>query len=129
MTLRISSHIAIETYNETLKDWNQIKQCPPGTKESLQLEWHQFGCQIIIPDMISKIRPILNAGWSSNANERAVTFFDDINLIRLTDVNFTSNVTTINDPNLRAEVVVEGLKLPTSMAFLGPRRYFGFRER
>jgi aldose sugar dehydrogenase len=115
-----SSHIAIETYNETLKDWNQIKQCPPGTKESLQLEWHQFGCQIIIPDTISKIRPILNAGWSSDANERAVTFFDDINLIRLTDVNFTSNVPTINDPNLRAEVVVEGLKLPTSMAFLGP---------
>jgi glucose/arabinose dehydrogenase len=27
---------------------------------------------------------------------------------------------TINDPNLKAEVVFKGLKIPTSMAFLGP---------
>ena len=26
----------------------------------------------------------------------------------------------INDPNLKAEVVFKGLKIPTSMAFLGP---------
>ena len=42
-------------------------------------------------------------------------------MIRLTDVNFTSNVPTIiNDPNLKIEVVAAGLELPTSMAFLGP---------
>lgn len=38
----------------------------------------------------------------------------------MTDANFTSNVPTINDPNLKIEVVAEGLELPTSMAFLGP---------
>ena len=27
---------------------------------------------------------------------------------------------TINDPNLKAEVIFIGLKIPTSMAFLGP---------
>ena len=27
---------------------------------------------------------------------------------------------TINDPNLKAEVIFKGLKIPTSMAFLGP---------
>ena len=27
---------------------------------------------------------------------------------------------TINDPSLKAEVIFKGLKIPTSMAFLGP---------
>ena len=33
--------------------------------------------------------------------------------------NFAAGQQTINDPNLRAELVFEGLKSPTSMAFLG----------
>ena len=42
-------------------------------------------------------------------------------MIRLTDVNSSSNVPIIiNDPNLKIEVVAAGLKRPTSMAFLGP---------
>jgi aldose sugar dehydrogenase len=33
---------------------------------------------------------------------------------------FASIQPTINDPNLQAEIVIEGLDFPTSMAFLGP---------
>lgn len=116
-----NSHIGIKGFNETSKMWlkNQIKQCPAGVNGSL--EWHQFSCEVTIPDNTTKIRPVLNAGWSSVENEQAVTFFDDIYMIRLTDVNFVPNVPTIiNDPNLKIEVVNAGLESPTSMAFLGP---------
>ena len=113
-----NSHIVIEGSNETLKEWKQINQCPSGIDGPL--EWRQFSCEVIIPEAISKIRPVLIAGWSSLENEDAVTFFDDVYMIRLSDVNFTSNVPTINDPNLKTEVVTAGLELPTSMAFLGP---------
>ena len=114
-----NSHIGIEGFNEILKNWNQFKQCPAGVIGSL--EWRQFSCEVTIPDNTTKIRPILNAGWSSLKNEEAVTFFDDIYMIRLTDLNSVPNVPTIiNDPNLNIEVVTAGLKLPTSMAFLGP---------
>jgi glucose/arabinose dehydrogenase len=114
-----NSHIVIEASNETLKNWRQIKQCPSGIE--VPIEWHQFSCEVTIPEGISKIRPILIAGWSSLENMEAVTFFDDVYMIRLADVNFRSNLPTIiNDPNLIAEVVTAGLELPTSMAFLGP---------
>jgi glucose/arabinose dehydrogenase len=114
-----NSHIGIQGFNETSNKWKQFKQCPPGIIGSL--EWRQFSCEVTIPEGISKIRPILNAGWSSLENEEAVTFFDDIYMIRLTDVNFVRDVPTIiNDPNLKTEVVTRGLELPISMTFLGP---------
>ena len=75
-----NSHIGIEGFNETLKNWNQFRQCPPGVNGSL--EWRQFSCEVTIPDNTTKIRPILNAGWSSLKNQEAVTFFDDIYIKR-----------------------------------------------
>lgn len=39
-----------------------------------------FTCNIIIPKNISKIQPILNAGWSSTANKEATTKFGDIKI-------------------------------------------------
>jgi aldose sugar dehydrogenase len=114
-----NSHIVIEASNETSKKWKQIKQCPSGIEAPL--EWRQFSCEVTIPENITKIRPVLIAGWSSQENVEGVTFFDNVYMIRLTDVNFISNLPTImNDPNLKTEVVTEGLELPTSMAFLGP---------
>jgi aldose sugar dehydrogenase len=117
-----SSHIVMEASNETSKNWTQINQCPIGRDGPL--EWRQFSCEIIVPDNASKVRLVLNAGWSSQENEEAVTLFDEIYMIRLPDVNSVSNVssvpTIINDPNLKTEVVTRGLKSPTTMAFLGP---------
>ena len=112
------SRIALEAYNETLKNWKQIKLCPSAIDGPLA--WRQFSCEVRIPEMISKIRPVLIAGWSSHANKQADTFFDDIYLIRLPDVDTISNLPKISDLNLKTEVVAEGLKFPTSMAFLGP---------
>ena len=35
---------------------------------------------------------------------------------------------TINNPNLKAELVFKGLKIPTSMAFLGPNNILVLRR-
>jgi hypothetical protein len=75
------SHIVIEAYNETSKIWRQIIQCPIGT--SGPLEWHEYSCKLTIPVNIDKIRPILNAGWSSKPSKEAVTLFDAIEVRKL----------------------------------------------
>jgi aldose sugar dehydrogenase len=106
-----SSHIGIEGFNETSNNWKQIKQCPSGIDGPL--EWHQFRCVIEIPENTTKIRPILNAGWSSVAKEEATTWFDSLYMIKI-------NGPFIFNPNLRAQVVVQGLTFPVDMAFLGP---------
>lgn len=81
--LAANSYIAIEAYNETLGNWNQIKQCPSG--KNGPLEWRQFSCEIIVPDNVSKVRLVLNAGWSSQENAEAVTLFDAIYMYKLAD--------------------------------------------
>jgi len=72
------SHVALEGFNETSKVWHPLVQCPSGINGPL--EWHEFSCFITIPDNITKIRPVLNAGWSSMPNKEATTLFDSINL-------------------------------------------------
>jgi glucose/arabinose dehydrogenase len=113
------SHIKFEGYDKNSKNWIGIKQCPPGINRSL--EWHEFSCELTIPTNITKIRPVLNAGWSSQPNKEATTWFDDVYMIRLADENSPSDVPTIvNDSNLKIQLVAAGLEQPTSMSFLGP---------
>ena len=103
------SHVALEGLNETSKHWIQIKQCPSATNGPL--EWHEFRCVKTIQENITKIRPVLNAGWSSQPKKEATTWFDSIYVINSGD-------SIVSDPNLKIELVARGLKLPTSMAFL-----------
>jgi Alginate lyase len=93
------SHIKLEGYNITSNKWSSLKtQCPAGTKGPL--EWREFSCNITIPNGITKIRPILNAGWSSQPGKEAVTLFDDISLKKIysnrTSYGNNSNNTTIS---------------------------------
>ena len=66
-----------------------------------------------IQNSTNKIRPILNAGWSSQPDKEAVTWFSSTYLIKLGDPFVT-------DQNLKTEIVAKELNQPTSMAFLGP---------
>ena len=106
----IQSHVTLEGFNQSSKHWNQIKQCPTVTNGPL--EWHEFTCIVTIPKTINKIRPVLNAGWSSQPKKEASTWYDSVYMINLGKFFVT-------DPNLQVERVARGLKLPTSMAFLG----------
>ena len=55
-----------------------LVQCPSGINGPL--EWHEFSCSILIPEKTTKIRAVLNAGWSSQPNNEATTWFDGINI-------------------------------------------------
>jgi hypothetical protein len=70
------SHIKLEGYSSTSKSWYEIIQCPSGTNGPL--EWKEFDCILTIPDKTTKVRSILNAGWSSEPNHEAITWFDAI---------------------------------------------------
>ena len=72
------SHVKLEGFNDTSRLWYQIAQCPSGINGPL--DWREFNCNITIPDNTSKIRPVLNAGWSSQPNKEATTWFDSINI-------------------------------------------------
>jgi len=74
------SHVVLEGFNETSKLWYQITQCPSGINGPL--EWKEFRCAITIPENVTKIRPVLNAGWSSEPKEEATTWFDYIHMIK-----------------------------------------------
>jgi hypothetical protein len=75
------SHIPLEGFNESSQKWYQIVQCPSGINGSLA--WKEFDCKIEIPQNITKLRSALNAGWSSQDGEKAVTSFDAIHLYRI----------------------------------------------
>ena len=75
------SHVSLRGYNESSKSWYHLTtQCPPGTNGPL--EWHEFSCELTIPENTTKIRPALNAGWSSQPNKESTTWFDDVYMIR-----------------------------------------------
>ena len=75
----MQSHVGIEGFNVTSDRWYQITQCPSGLNGPL--EWKEFSCIISIPGDTTKIRPVLNAGWSSKPNNEATTWFDSINIL------------------------------------------------
>jgi aldose sugar dehydrogenase len=105
------SHIVLEGFNESSKRWYQIIQCPAGINGPI--DWKEFSCTTRLPENTTKIRPVLNAGWSMEPKKEAITWFDP---------RYTINLSRpiIFDPNLKAELVYHGLEMPTSMAFLGP---------
>jgi hypothetical protein len=73
------SHVALEGFNENSRVWHQLVQCPSGINGAL--EWYEFSCIILIPENTTKIRAVLNAGWSSDAKNEATTWFDGINIL------------------------------------------------
>ena len=73
------SHIVLEGYNETSKGWYRIAHCPSGVNGPL--EWQEFSCTVTIPEKTTKIREVLKAGWSSDPEREATTWFDSIDLL------------------------------------------------
>lgn len=77
-----ASHIPIEGYFENENKWKQLGQCPAGLKGTF--DWNEFSCKIKIPENVTKIRVVLNAGWVLDKSKgEAITWFDDIQVIPL----------------------------------------------
>ena len=104
------SHIAFEGYNETSRTWVQLMQCPPGTDGPK--EWQMFRCTTTMPTNITKARPILAAGWTSQNGTEAWTRFGSIHL------NHIDSSPILFDSSLGTEVVYEDLRTPSAIGFL-----------
>jgi hypothetical protein len=87
------SHVALEGFNETSKHWYQIVQCPAGL--SGPMDWREFNCTITIPENTTKMRSVLNAGWSPEPKKLSRTWFDDLSLTKLKDENESPNLAQI----------------------------------
>jgi glucose/arabinose dehydrogenase len=74
----VSSHIVIQGFNETSRLWEDLIQCPSG--KSGFINKSEFTCSLSIADDISKIQPIINAGWSSGDNKNAISNFYSIKI-------------------------------------------------
>ena len=107
----VQSHVVVEGHREKSDKWYQITHCPTGINGPI--DWNKFTCEITIPEDTNKLRILLNAGWSSSPQHTAVTWYDAISLTS------SAHVPSVNDNDLRAEVVYDGLSFPTSMSFLG----------
>ena len=104
------SRVVLEGFDEYTRHWNRIQECPSGVNGPI--DWNEYNCHVIVPKNTTKIRPVLNAGYSSNEEEHAVTWFDTIYVIR-TDNPFAFS------GSLKGELVYRGLDRPSSMEFLG----------
>lgn len=108
----VQSHIVLQGYNALSQTWYPITQCPGGTNGPL--EWSMFSCPITIPKDTTKIRFVLNAGWSSSPQHKAITWYDGIYMRTSLEGPF------LYDGNLELEVVnKDRLELPSTMTFLG----------
>ncbi len=73
------SHIAIEGYNISSDTWQQLIQVPSGSDGSS--DWKEYEIIFEIPDNITEIRSVLNAGWVLDESKGAAnTWFDEISI-------------------------------------------------
>jgi hypothetical protein len=79
------SHVTLEGFNETSRQWYQVTQCPTGV--SGPIDWKEFSCTIRVPENTTKIRHVLNAGWSLEPKKVSRTWFDALSLTKLNDEN------------------------------------------
>jgi aldose sugar dehydrogenase len=104
------SRVTLEGFDENTRQWKRIQECPSGVNGPI--DWKEYNCHVLVPQNTTKIRPVLNAGYSADKEEQAVTWFDTIYVIR-TDNPFAFS------GGLKAELVYRGLNRPSSMEFLG----------
>jgi aldose sugar dehydrogenase len=107
------SHVKLQGFNESSKHWYQIERCPSDSSESP--DWNEHKCIITIEPNVTKVRAVLNAGWSSQVGREAVTWFDSLYMIKFKPL--------VIDQNLKAEIVYQGLDGPISMQFIGPNDF------
>jgi hypothetical protein len=87
------SHVALEGFNETSKQWYQITKCPANLNGPIR--WEQFSCVVAIPENTTKVRPVLNAGWSPELKKASKTWFDALSLTKLNDEKESPNLAQI----------------------------------
>ena len=80
----VESYISIEGYNETSGEWIELGQIP--SRQDGTSDWKEYKQILTIPEDITKIGFVLNAGWIKALGEgNATTWFDDIRIYPVKD--------------------------------------------
>jgi hypothetical protein len=98
----VASDISIEGYNETSGEWRELGQIPSG--QTGTSDWKEYKQILTIPENITKIGFVLNAGWIKDQEVgNATTWFDDISVYPVKDyldviwLYSTKNNETVNE--------------------------------
>jgi len=76
-----NSQIFLQGFNNGSKEWYQIEKCPSGTNGPLK--WQGFSCIITVPSNTTKIKLVLNPGWSPESKKGSKIWFDAISITKL----------------------------------------------
>ena len=78
-----ASHIKIEAYYPAKHRWAQLLPFVPSGTSGTH-DWTEYSKIITVPENVTKIRIVLNAGWVLDKNKgKAITWFDDIEVVPL----------------------------------------------
>ena len=81
------THVEVEGYDTRSGKWIRLVDCPVvGTGSS---PWKKTQFSFLMPAGFSKIRPVLVAGWATSARRPATSWFDDIEISKLSDRFFS----------------------------------------
>src|ERR1044072_8358783 len=105
----VQSHIRIDGFNQTSQSWDEISQCPRGIDGPLKMQ--RFVCNVEIEPNITKIRPVFNAGWSSENGQKAITNFGEFYINKA-----ERSESIIFDNKLKIQQVVD-------LSIINPRPY------
>jgi len=82
------THVRVEGLADATGKWTRLASCPPirsGTSR-----WHEHTCSFYMPAGISKIRPVLSAGWAHERKKGpGVSWFDNVKVSRISNRFFT----------------------------------------
>jgi len=92
-----SSHIILEGYNESSRRIFQLAQVPSARNGNF--DWQIYKYDFVVPENVTKVRVVLNAGWSNQNGTLAITWFDDIKLIPIKSEYIMLNLTNYRSAN------------------------------
>jgi aldose sugar dehydrogenase len=100
----VKSHVVIYGLDRNTQLWESLLQCPISKTDLL--EKSTFECNLQVSNNISMIRPVLNAGWSSEEDEKGITTFHEVNIYNPKSDKSTN---LINEPSTSPYVFGRGL--------------------
>ncbi|WP_297512622.1 hypothetical protein [Thermococcus sp.] len=112
------THIPIVGYFENLHKWKQLRQCPTGRVGTGTFNWTEYKCIVKIPENVTKIRIVLNAGWVLDPSKGpAITWFDDIEVYPLDELPTIDSVWlySVNNPNETLEDIFNVNETPATV--------------
>jgi hypothetical protein len=77
------THVDVEGFDVKAREWVRLVSCP--TVRTGDSDWFKTDYSFYMPAGISKIRPVVVAGWAQSYFFPATSWFDDIRISRLDD--------------------------------------------